>query len=1367
MSSLSLRSILETSKLVGANYDDWYRNLRIVLMHEKLINIIDKPAITAPADTNDAEATKTYQKYLEECLSAKCIMLASMSPELQRQHEDMEPPAIIKHLKKMYGGQSRTARYQLSKALFRSSLAVNAQVGPHVLKMIDLIEQLEKLGCTLGKELSQDLILQSLPDSFSQFIVNFNMNKMSCDLHEMLNLLIDYENQVSSEKNKGIIMVVGKTSKKKGKGKYIPKRKPLGTKGGVTKPKYKKVKTDHSDAECFFCKEKGHWKRNCKKYLDSLKNKKQGKTLMKNVFMISLTVTDSSTWVLDTGSSFNICNTLQGLKITRWLKKGEINLQVGNGANVAALALGSISLNMPTGKVLVLNDCYYVPNFVSNIISISMLDKRGFRIIFNNNICSIYHDDDLYVNGYLQHGIYVLPDVNYNSVMHVSSSFKRKRDSQLNKTYLWHCRLGHVGEKRINKLYKEGYLDNYDYESYKTCESCLKGKMTKSPFIGTGERASELLGLVHTDVCGPMKIQAKGGYSYFITFTDDMSRYGFLYLMKHKSESFEMFKRFRSEIEKQTGNSIKVLRSDRGGEYLSENFIDYLRENGILSQWTPPGTPQHNGVSERRNRTLLDMVRSMMGFTDLPVNLWGYALEAAAYLLNKIPTKTVSTTPYEIWKGRKPNLKHIKVWGCPAYVKKLQTDKLEARSDKCRFIGYPKETMGYYFYHPLDHKVFVARGGTFLEREFLAEGSHGKEIELDETQEETNETTAAQEHEMEFEQPFFDVLKSTQRLQSPTIVAPEPAIVQEQVNEPEPAVVQEQVNEPILEQIQQPLNPIHEPLRRSSRAHRAPDRLNLMVQDDLSNEVHHNDDDPKNYEEAMQSLDRNKWQEAMESEIESMKINKVWTLVEASKDIKPIGCKWVYKKKIGADGKVETYKARLVAKGYRQKEGIDYDETFSPVAMLKSIRILLAIAAYYDYEIWQMDVKTAFLNGELKEDVYMTQPKGYTSMSDHNKVCKLRRSIYGLKQASRSWNIHFNKTIEKFDFVKCEEEPCVYKRFSGSTIIFLVLYVDDILLIGNDIPAMQGTKVWLSEQFSMKDLGEAAYILGIKIYRDRSKRLLGLSQSMYIDTILKRYNMENSKRGYLPIGTGVTLSREDCPKTPEERERMNRVPYASAVGAIMYTMTCTRPDVAYALSVASRYQANPGEEHWKVVKTILKYLRRTKDQFLIYGESELKLKGYTDASFASDKDDSKSISGYVFTLNGGAVSWKSSKQATVADSTTEAEYIAASEAAKEAVWMKKFISELGVVPSIEEPIPLLCDNNGAIAQAKEPRSHQKSKHVLRRYHLIREIIERGDVKIEKIDGKENAADPFTKALGITQFDKHKWEVGMKYMTDWL
>src|SRR5262249_4558800 len=246
---------------------------------------------------------------------------------------------------------------------------------------------------------------------------------------------------------------------------------------------------------------------------------------------------------------------------------------------------------------------------------------------------------------------------------------------------------------------------------------------------------------------------------------------------------------------------------------------------------------------------------------------------------------------------------------------------------------------------------------------------------------------------------------------------------------------------------------------------------------------------------------------------------------------------------------------------------------------------------------------------------------------------------------------------------------------------------------------------WLSKQFMMKDLGETSYILGIKIYRDRSKRLLGLSQSSYIDKVLKRFSMEELKKGFLPMSSGVVLSKDMCPKTKIERDNMINIPYASAIGSIMCAMLCTRLDVSYALSIVSRYQANPGEKHWKAVKDILKYLRRTKDNFLIYGGNELTIYGYTDASFQSDKDDSKSQSGYVFTLNGGTVCWKSSKQETTTDSTTEVEYITASKAAKEAIWIKKFIADLGIVPSIVDPIVLYCDNNGAIAQAKEPRAH--------------------------------------------------------------
>ncbi|KAK1647028.1 hypothetical protein QYE76_064833, partial [Lolium multiflorum] len=633
-------------------------------------------------------------------------------------------------------------------------------------------------------------------------------------------------------------------------------------------------------------------------------------------------------------------------------------------------------------------------------------------------------------------------------------------------------------------------------------------------------------------------------------------RYGYIYLMKHKSETFEKFKEFQSEVENQRNKKIKFLRSDRGGEYLSYEFSMHLKKCGILSQLTPPGTPQRN-VSERRNRTLLDMVRSMMSLTDLPLSFWSYALETAAFTLNRAPSKSVETTPYELWFNKKPKLSFLKVWGCEAYVKKLQPDKLEPKAEKCVFIGYPKETIG-----------------------------------------------------------------STRDRATPDWYDP---------------------------------------------------CLNVMI-------VDNNDEDPATYEEAMMSPDSNKWQEAMKSEMGSMYDNKVWTLVDLPDSRKAVENKWIFKRKTDADG-------------------VDYDETFSPVAKLKSVRILLAIAAFFDYEIWQMDVKTAFLNGDIEEELYM-------------------RSIYGLKQASRSWNRRFDKVIKDFGFIQCHGEACIYKKVSGSSVAFLILYVDDILLIGNDIELLSSVKGYLNNSFSMKDLGEASYILGIKIYRDRSRRLIGLSQSTYLDKILKKFRMDESKKGFLPMLPGKVLSKTQGPATAEERERMSQIPYASAVGSIMYAMLCTRPDIAHAVSLTSRYQSDPGIEHWTAVKNILKYLKRTKDMFLCYGgDQELVVTSYTDASWNTDPDDSKSQSGYVFILNGAAVSWASSKQCTVAKSSTESEYIAA-EASSEAVWMKRFIVELGVVPSALDPLVIYCDNMGAIANAQEPRSHKRLKHIRRRWRKM-------------------------------------------------
>ncbi|GKB72361.1 putative RNA-directed DNA polymerase [Tanacetum coccineum] len=414
--------------------------------------------------------------------------------------------------------------------------------------------------------------------------------------------------------------------------------------------------------------------------------------------------------------------------------------------------------------------------------------------------------------------------------------------------------------------------------------------------------------------------------------------------------------------------------------------------------------------------------------------------------------------------------------------------------------------------------------------------------------------------------------------------------------------------------------------------------------------------------------------------------------------------------------------------------GIDYEETFSPVAKIKSIRIMLSIDAFHDYEIWQMDVKTAFLNEKLTRDVFMAQLEGFENEKYPKRACKLQKAIYGLKQASHSWNLCFREKVTQFGFYRSENEPCIYVKVSGSVVVILVLYVDDILLVGNNIPTLQSVKDWLGKCFAMKDLGDAAYILGIKIYKDRSKHLIRLSQE----------------------------TKDLCLKTNEELDIMSRVPYASAVGSIMYAMTCTRPDVSFALSMVSPHQQNPGEGHWTSVMNILMYLRNTKDMFLVYGgEKELRVTGYCDTSWQTNKDDRKSQSGWVFLLNEVTVTWKSSKQDTVADSICKSEYIAACEASKEAIWMKNFIRDLGVVPTVQDPIEIFCDNESAVALTKEPKDHGKSKHIDRKYHFVRSKVAEGHVIVKDVRSEDNSADPFTKALAKSKHDEHDWSIGLK------
>ncbi|KAJ9561157.1 hypothetical protein OSB04_006317 [Centaurea solstitialis] len=1232
----SLRLIMGKWKLTGHNFPVWKLHLRNVLCAQDKLYVINKP-VSRPKSNAPEEEFAEYFRYLTDESDVISILIFSMSPEFTGDLRVKSCHEVVRDVENQLGLYKHTGKLLIMQEILSLKLQKGQSVKNHLVDMRRLFKCLSRLGYKMTQEelvyLMWFSLTKEVQDTASAYMKEpkSDVDKVHEDILASLEPVPEPANLMDTD----IIDELG----------------------------------DLSCPEC--------GSEDICEHSMNIDQMDIGLPDTPGIFMIDCLITSYESWVIDTGSGNHICNHLQGFTRRKTLRKDRSNLRVGEGTPLIAEAVGSYSLSLPSGLVLELNNCYYIPNMIKNVLSFDLLVDQGFYYKYSYKMFSVFKDNIFYFKATPVDGLYTVNLKDNNSeIYHIS---KRSKDIE-DQTYLWHCRLGHINKKRVELLLKGGFLGNFDYKPFDNCESCLSGKMTKQPFNSENERATDLLEIIHTDVCGPFSHVARGGYRYFITFTDDFSRYGYVYLMRHKSETFEKFKEYQNEVQNLLDKRIKFLRSDRGGEYLSDEFDNHLMECGIVSQLTPPYTPQMNGVSERRNRTLLDMVRTMMCHSSLPVSFWGHALETAAHILNRAPTKSVEKTPYELWKGKKPNISFLKIWGCEVYVKRPTSEKLKPKSDKCFFVGYPKTTVGYYFYNPEENKVFVARNGKFLEEKFLSLENTRKDVDLQIVDEEN--TTPVVEPEI-------------------------------QHNNVEPQ------SEPIEEVRTQDL-------RRSSRVRQEPDRyLGFLVSQD-SGDLN----EPTSYGEAVSGSESEQWQEAMKAEMQSMYDNQVWELTDLPQHCKAVGRKWVFKKKTDMDGNVHTFKARLVAKGFTQTHGIDYDETFSPVAMLKSIRILMAISAYFNYEIWQMDVKTAFLNGKLTEDVYMEQPEGFEDPKNPNKVCKLLKSIYGLKQASRSWNLHFDERIKEFGFAKSEFEPCVYTKFSGSIVTFLVLYVDDILLIGNNVPTLQSVKEWLSKCFQMKDLGEAAYILGIKIYRNRSKRLIGLSQSTYIDKVLKRFRMDESKKGFIPMQHGIVLSKTQCPVSSEDQDRMKSVPYASAIGSIMYAMLCTRPDVAYSVSVTSRYQQNPGEPHWVAVKNILKYLRRTKEMFLVFGgsEDEISVTGYSDASFQTDRDDFRSQSGYVFTLNGGAISWKSSKQDTIADSTTEAEYIAACDAAKEAVWLRNFLSDLRVVASISRPIDIFCDNSGAVAQAKEPREHHKSRHVLRKYHLIREIIGRGDFK---------------------------------------
>ncbi|RVW50569.1 Retrovirus-related Pol polyprotein from transposon TNT 1-94 [Vitis vinifera] len=843
---------------------------------------------------------------------------------------------------------------------------------------------------------------------------------------------------------------------------------------------------------------------------------------------------------------------------------------------------------------------------------------------------SLIYKSDCVGNGILSDGLYCIflqNDTAHNS-LHVQTGIKRcvvKEDSFT----LWHRRLGHISIDRIKRLVNDGVLSTLDFTDFETYVDCIKGKQTNKSKKGA-TRSSTILEIIHTDICS-LDMDSHG-QKYFISFIDDFSRYMYLYILHNKNEALDAFKVFKAEVEKQYGKQIKIVRSDRGGEYYGRYledgqspgpFAKFLQEHGIVAQYTMPGSPDQNGVAERRNRTLLDMVRSMLSSSKLPKFLWTEALKTAVYILNRVPTKAVLKTPFELLKEK----------------------KLDPRTISGYFIGYVEKSKGYRFYCPSHStRIVESRNAKFLEYDLVNGSDQFRNIVSDIDHTESQPSTSSDRLFIVHNTP--QVQTSVER----TIDEVQPVIEVLQVVDNIPV---DQVDQELPNTSEQQVEPhtfsedIGATLRRSTRTKRSVIPSDYVVYLQESDYNIGAENDPESFSQAMSCKESELWYNAMKDEMSSMRCNDVWDLVELLNGVKTIGCKWVFKTKKDSSGNIERYKARLVAKGFTQKEGIDYTETFSPVSKKDSLRIILALVAHFDLELQQMDVKTTFLNGELDEEVYMKQPEGF---------------------------------------------PLV--MVSGSKVCFLVLYVDDILLATNDKGLLHEVKQFLSKNFDMKDMGEASYVIGIKIHRDRFKV------------------------------KGDRFNLNQCPKNDLEMEQMKNIPYAYAVGSLMYAQVCTRPDIAFAVGMLGRYQSNP------------------------------------DSDFAGCVDSRKSTFGYIFILAGGAISWRSVKQTMTATSTMEAEFISCFEAISHGVWLKSFIYGLRVMDSISRPLSIYCDNSAAVFMAKNNKSGSRSKHINIKYLAIRERVKEKKVVIKHISTELMIVDPLTKGMPPLKFKDHVMNMGL-------
>ena len=1167
---------------------------------------------------------------------------------------------------------------------------------------------------------------------------------------------------------------------------------------------------------------------------------------------------------------------------------------------------------------ITLHNVFYSPSFKVNLLSVSQLTKQGISVTFNqSNALLTSNETGKVITAQSSNNLYIIPIIShstYRDQLAFNATSSTESTKSMKYEQLLHYRFGHLAKSSIRKLMNNTEDPSNDKviglkalnpvsnseQTDNKCESCLVGKSNRKPFssYSSDPPATAVMDKLVSDLTGPIKgtsadgneieIESLGKNKYLLLVIDTFSRKYFGVLMKRKSDAAENIIQLVRLLQNSTERKLKVFHSDPGGEFKSGELLDYFKDNGTQQTFTTVGTPQHNGKAERAMGTLFGMVRSMLAHCKLPFTFWGAAVTTAIYIRNRtILIRDTNKTSEELFTNNKPTVKHLKVFGCNAYVHQQDRTKLENKTKPGIMIGYGDTVYYYSIYMVETMSIVITRDVDFNENLFThaqqlndtlicsGEINYESVVAINElSDDESNDLL--EKKQLKSNKVRFDIDNDNNLLNDSVIdekeIQSDSNVIMEDYNDdfdPDDefnqidgeilpsnnTIPSNQNNIPIVSQqnersssqldskqsnnhsnkhsskpdkrivissdrakyFKDPTHPTYEErvldeirqenetltrtdnstnsnstsgTRKSSRTSKVPPKSDSFDPDMLSSYDRYDvfGDrsanmvfvamiksqaflyyEPENYNQAISCTDADHWESAMDLEFKQLIDNNTWTLVELPANRKPIKCKWVYKIKFNSDDDIEKYKARFVAKGFTQKFGIDYNETFAPVMKYTSLRIILAIATIRDYEIKQFDVETAFLHATVKEEIYVEQPQGFQVKDKEQLVCKLNKSLYGLKQAPNEWNADINNTfVNELHYSRSINDQCVYiKQSKTNQPMIIGLFVDDII----SVYSKQDEKEWIEYKklietiYKIKDLGDAKWILKMRIERDRKNRTLTLDQESYVNKIINKFNMIDSGASSIPCSTAVKLSKDQCPNTIEEQNEMKIKPYLQLIGSLLYAAISTRIDISYIVARLSRYNSNPGQVHWSAAKRVVRYLKGNNQSKLFFKTNrnhkndELIVSGYSDSDWAADTDDRKSTTGYIVKLNDCPISWLSKKQAIIAQSSAEAELLALATVTKEIIWTRNFIAELTLQTQLNYCSPIeskiWCDNQAAVQIASNDNTSGKTKHISIRYYFIRDHIKNNEIQLNWISTADQQADILTKPLSQVQFNKFK------------